>query len=32
VVGGQDLVADGQHRLVEDVPAALSASIRQVLR
>jgi cytosine/adenosine deaminase-related metal-dependent hydrolase len=31
VVGGQDLVRDGRHRLVEDVPAALSAAIRQVL-
>ena len=31
VVGGEDLVRDGQHRLVEDVPAALSAAIRQVL-
>jgi formiminoglutamate deiminase len=31
VVGGQDLVRDGQHRLIEDVPAALTAAIRQVL-
>jgi formiminoglutamate deiminase len=31
VVGGEELVRDGRHRLVEDVPAALSAAIRQVL-
>jgi formiminoglutamate deiminase len=30
VVGGADLVVDGHHRLVEDVPAALSAAIRAV--
>jgi formiminoglutamate deiminase len=32
VVGGADLVVDGHHRLVEDVPAALSAAIRAVAR
>jgi formiminoglutamate deiminase len=32
VVGGADLVVDGHHRLVEDVPAALSAAIRAVTR
>ena len=31
VVGGEDLVRDGQHRLVGDVPAALAAAIRPVL-
>jgi formiminoglutamate deiminase len=31
VVGGQDLVRDGRHRLIEDVPGALSAAIRPVL-
>jgi formiminoglutamate deiminase len=31
VVGGEDLVRDGQHRLVEDVPGALAAAIRHVL-
>jgi formiminoglutamate deiminase len=30
VAGGQDLVSDGQHLLVDDVPAALSAAIRRV--
>lgn len=30
-VGGADIVADGRHLLVSDVPAALSASIRAVL-
>jgi cytosine/adenosine deaminase-related metal-dependent hydrolase len=32
VVGGRDIVADGQHMLIPDVPAALSASIAAVLR
>jgi formiminoglutamate deiminase len=32
VVGGADLVVDGHHRLVDDVPAALSAAITAVLR
>jgi formiminoglutamate deiminase len=32
VVGGADLVVDGQHRLVDDIPAALSAAITAVLR
>jgi len=31
VVGGQDLVRDGRHLLIEDVPAALTASIRELL-
>ncbi len=31
VIGGRDVVADGRHLLVEDVPAALSAAIRAVL-
>jgi formiminoglutamate deiminase len=31
VVGGQDVVGDGQHLLVADVPAALSAAVRAVL-
>ena len=31
VAGGQDVVRDGQHLLVEDVPGALSAAIRAVL-
>jgi formiminoglutamate deiminase len=31
VVGGQDLVRDGRHLLIEDVPAALTAAIREVL-
>jgi formiminoglutamate deiminase len=31
VVGGQDLVRDGRHLLIEDVPAALAAAIRPVL-
>jgi formiminoglutamate deiminase len=32
VVGGQDLVRDGRHLLIEDVPAALTSAIREVLR
>jgi formiminoglutamate deiminase len=31
VVGGRDIVADGQHLLIPDVPAALAASIDAVL-
>jgi formiminoglutamate deiminase len=31
VVGGRDVVADGHHLLVEDVPAALAAALRAVL-
>jgi formiminoglutamate deiminase len=31
VAGGHDVVRDGQHRLVPDVPAALSAAIRPLL-
>jgi formiminoglutamate deiminase len=31
VVGGADLVRDGRHQLIGDVPGALSAAIRQVL-
>ena len=31
VVGGADLVVDGHHLLVDDVPAALSAAIRPLL-
>jgi formiminoglutamate deiminase len=31
VVGGRDVVRDGRHLLIEDVPAALSAAIRAVL-
>jgi formiminoglutamate deiminase len=31
VVSGRDVVRDGRHLLVEDVPAALSAAIRAVL-
>jgi formiminoglutamate deiminase len=30
VVGGRDIVADGQHLLVPDVPAALTAAIRKI--
>ncbi len=29
--GGEDLVRDGQHLLIDDVPAALAAAIRRVL-
>jgi cytosine/adenosine deaminase-related metal-dependent hydrolase len=32
VVGGRDVVRDGRHLLVEDVPAALSAAIAAVLK
>jgi len=32
VVSGRDVVVDGQHQLVEDVPATLAASIRAVLQ
>jgi len=31
VIGGRDMVRDGRHLLIEDVPAALSAAIRAVL-
>ncbi len=31
VVGGRDVVHDGHHQLIDDVPAALSAAIRAVL-
>ncbi len=31
VTGGRDVVRDGRHQLIEDVPAALSAAIRAVL-
>jgi formiminoglutamate deiminase len=31
VVGGRDVVRDGRHQLIKDVPAALSAAIRAVL-
>jgi cytosine/adenosine deaminase-related metal-dependent hydrolase len=31
VAGGRDVVRDGRHQLIEDVPAALSAAIRAVL-
>jgi len=31
VAGGRDVVRDGRHLLVEDVPAALSAAVRTVL-
>ena len=32
VVGGRDIVADGRHMLIPDVPAALTAAISAVLR
>jgi formiminoglutamate deiminase len=32
VVGGRDIVADGRHVLIPDVPAALSTAIKAVLR
>ena len=32
VVGGQDVVRDGRHLLVDDVPAALAAAIGPLLR
>ena len=31
VVGGRDVVRDGRHQLIRDVPAALSSAIRAVL-
>jgi len=31
VAGGRDVVRDGTHLLIEDVPAALSESVRAVL-
>jgi len=31
VVGGRDVVREGRHQLIKDVPAALSAAIRAVL-
>jgi cytosine/adenosine deaminase-related metal-dependent hydrolase len=31
VIGGRDVVVDGRHLLVEDVPAELSAAVRAVL-
>ena len=31
VIGGRDVVADGRHLLVDDVPAALTAAVRDVL-
>ena len=31
VIGGRDVVVDGRHVLVQDVPAALSAAIRAVI-
>ena len=31
VISGRDVVREGRHLLIEDVPAALSASIRAVL-
>ncbi len=31
VIGGRDVVADGRHLLVDDVPAALAAAIRVLL-
>ncbi|MBO0784934.1 MAG: formimidoylglutamate deiminase [Actinobacteria bacterium] len=31
VIGGRDVVAEGRHLLVEDVPAALAAAIRPLL-
>jgi formiminoglutamate deiminase len=31
VIGGRDVVADGRHLLVDDVPAALSAAVRALL-
>jgi cytosine/adenosine deaminase-related metal-dependent hydrolase len=32
VIGGRDVVRDGVHQLVDDVPGELSRSIRAVLR
>jgi cytosine/adenosine deaminase-related metal-dependent hydrolase len=31
VIGGRDVVRDGRHLLIDDVPAALSAAVRAVL-
>jgi cytosine/adenosine deaminase-related metal-dependent hydrolase len=31
VIGGRDVVRDGRHLFIEDVPAALTAAIRDVL-
>jgi cytosine/adenosine deaminase-related metal-dependent hydrolase len=31
VVGGRDVVRDGTHLLIDDVPGALSAAVRAVL-
>jgi formiminoglutamate deiminase len=31
VIGGRDVVVDGRHALIEDVPAALGSAIRDVL-
>jgi hypothetical protein len=31
VIGGRDVVRDGQHLLIPDVPAALAAAIRPLL-
>ena len=31
VIGGRDVVVDGRHVLIGDVPAALSAAVRAVL-
>jgi cytosine/adenosine deaminase-related metal-dependent hydrolase len=31
VVSGRDVVVDGRHALIEDVPAELAAAIRDVL-
>jgi formiminoglutamate deiminase len=32
VIGGRDIVAEGRHLLVDDVPAALRSAIRDVIR
>jgi formiminoglutamate deiminase len=31
VIGGRDVVRDGRHQLIDDVPAALAASVRSAL-
>ena len=31
VIGGRDVVRDGQHQLIADVPGALTAAVRAVL-
>jgi cytosine/adenosine deaminase-related metal-dependent hydrolase len=31
VIGGNEVVRDGRHQLIADVPAALAAAIRPVL-